>query len=211
MEQKRKRVLLLILGLLILFSGLYLLLTNSLSPKRFGIVAEDSLVQVPFEGLPEGTLYLTEARRAYGRGTMTLVIPAIDVNTPVGESTEPDYLKEMPGLYEFAQMPGYNDGNVSIAGHRDIHDMVFYALDKVAEGDYLYLLYQDRVYKYLYKDSKVVAPTDWSVIEPQGFSCLTLTTCDPIGTTLKRLILRAELVGIDPLSDSYPFDVHTAD
>src|SRR5690348_2025174 len=115
---------------------------------------------------------------------MTLIIPSIEVYTTVGESTLPERLQKMPGLYEFSQLPMEGDVNVSIAGHRDIHDKVFYYLDEVSEGDYLYLLYDGYVYRYLYKDTKIVSPNDWSVIKPQGFSCLTLTTCDPIGTAL---------------------------
>ena len=212
-----KRIGLLIVGLLLVIAGTAQLIHSPAvdSPNvrdgNFGVLSEESLIQVPFEELPPGALYITEGRRAFERGGMRLMIPSIGVDTPVGESTLPDGLEKMPGLFEFSQLPGEGDLNVSIAGHRDIHDSVFYDLDKVAGGDYLYVVHDGFVFRYLYKDTRVIRPDDWDAIRPQGFSALTLVTCDPIGTTLRRLIVRAELVDYQPLSDSYYFAAHKVD
>lgn len=202
---QNKKTILLLIGLLFMCTGIVYFVYNSLHQPNFGVISEDILVRVPIKELPADTLYITEGRRYYQRGKMTLILPAIDVFTPVGESTGPEGLKEMPGLYEFSQLPGEGNINVSIAGHRDIHDMVFYSLDKVANGDYAYLLYDGSVYRYLYKDTKIVKPSEWDVIKPQGFSCLTLTTCDPIGTTINRMIVRMELVDYQSFDDTYQF------
>lgn len=201
-----KKKFFLITGLLLIVVGLaYFPYSQYIQRTRFGVIREDLLLEIPAKDLPAGVLYITEDRRLYERGKMTLVIPSIDVLTPVGESTAPAGLKQMPGLYEFSQLPGEGDVNVSIAGHRDIHDKVFYSLDKIRESSYAYLIYEGTVYRYLYKDTKIVKPTQWEVIEPQGFSCLTLTTCDPIGTSLNRMILRAELIDYEPFSEQYAF------
>ena len=207
-----KRAAFLVAGLLLILAGaFYFVYTPSEQNSHFGVLSEEELIQLPFEELPPGALYITESRRAFERGGMRLVIPAIGVDTPVGESTLPDGLKEMPGLFEFSQLPGEGDVNVSIAGHRDIHDMVFYHLDKMDVGDYLYIVHDGVVFRYLYKDAAIVQPNDWDVIRPQGMSSLTLVTCDPIGTTLRRLVVRAELVDYQPLSDGYDFAVDKVD
>lgn len=204
-KKDNKKLLLLIIGLLLIAAGILYYAYDNLYSPRFGVVREDILIRVPIDELPENTLYITEERRYYQRGKMTLIIPSIDVFTPVGESTLPEGLKEMPGLYEFSQLPGEGDVNVSIAGHRDIYGMEFYSLDEVKEGDSLYLLYDGNVYRYLYRDTRIVTPKDWDVIKPQGFSCLTLTTCDPIGTTINRMIVRSELVDTQIYNEEYKF------
>lgn len=204
-KNQKKSIALIVLGLLLIAIGILYLLYHQFYLTRFGVLQEDILLQVPADELPEDTLYITQDRRLYQRGAMTLIIPSIDVYTLVGESTLPEGLREMPGLYEFSQLPGEGDVNVSIAGHRDIHDQVFYHLDKVEEGDFAYLVCAGTVFQYQYRDTTIVEPTDWSVIQPQGFSCLTLTTCDPIGTTINRMILRAQLVDHQPYHQQYQF------
>ena len=206
MKMKRIRLILLLVGILFIFAGIYFAVYGIPgTTPRFGVIDESILIQIPQGALPADTLYISEGRRQYTQGKMTLIIPSIDVYTPVGESTEPDGLKEMPGLYEFSQLPDIGDVNVSIAGHRDIYDQIFLHTDQIASGDYAYLLYGDMVYRYIYRDTKIVKPNNWDVIKPQGFSCLTLTTCDPVGTTLNRLIVRLELIDYQPYSEDYQF------
>ena len=201
-----KRTALLAVGLLFILAGVvYFIQVQNVQNTHFGVLSEEHLIQIPFGELPPGTLHITESRRAFVRGEMRLLIPSIDVDTLVGESTLPDGLREMPGLFEFSQLPGEGDVNVSIAGHRDICDGVFFYLDKMTAGDYLYVVHGGVVFRYLYMDTTIVHPSDWDPIRPQGFSSLTLVTCDPIGTTLRRLIVQAELVDYQPLSDSYHF------
>ena len=207
-----KRSIFLIVGLLLIITGVVCFMHGQTAQNsHFGVLSEEHLTQLPFEELPPDALYITESRRSFERGEMRLIIPSISVDTLIGESTLPGGLKEMPGLFEFSQLPGEGNVNVSIAGHRDIHDRVFYHLDKVADGDYIYVVYGQAVFRYLYKDTTVVHPGNWDAIRPQEFSSLTLVTCDPIGTTLRRLIIRAELVDYQPLSDSYHFKAGKSD
>ena len=203
---RSKRVVLPIIGLLLIGIGvIYFIQGPDTQSTHFGAISEEHLIQLPIEELPEGALYITEDRRLFERGEMRLVIPSIGIDTLIGESTLPDGLGEMPGLFEFSQLPGEGDVNVSIAGHRDIYGKTFYHLDKVGDGDYLYIVHDGVVFRYLYKDTTVVQPTDWDAIRPQGFSSLTLVTCDPIGTTLRRLIVRAELVDYQPIDSMETF------
>lgn len=100
-------------------------------------------------------------------------LPAIEVDTRVGDSTLPEGLTEMTRRYEFSQLPGRCDVNVRIAGHRDVHS-------QMSDGNYAYLLYKGTSYRYVYADMRVVKPDNWEVITPPGFSCLTRTVCAPI-------------------------------
>jgi LPXTG-site transpeptidase (sortase) family protein len=104
------------------------------------------------------------------------------------------------GLFEYSNMPGEGDRNVSIAGHRSRG--VFCDLDKPGEGDRAHLVYGANIYTYVFLDRNVVPPTDWSVITNQGFSCCTLVTCTPIRVADKRMIVRFELEKIEPYSAS---------
>lgn len=185
-------------GILVIAVGILLLLVRNWPRPAFGVVDENVIVAAPAGQDVGDALVITQGRLDYRRGELALVIPSIAVSTAVGESTLPDVLRQLPGLYEFSQLPGEGDVNVSIAAHRDVYGKEFYALDKLAPGDYLYLLHRDKVYRYRYLDTRIVPPDRWEVIRRQGFSCLTLTTCDPVGTTLNRLILRAELVDVEP-------------
>lgn len=200
-----------ILGIFAIIAGSILLSWNYLRPKPaepLGVVHQDVLVNVPPDQVPEDSLYITRDRRDY-KGDMHLVIPALEIRTLVGTDTDAEGLKISPGLYEFSQMPSESGGNVSIAGHRDIFGKEFYYLHNLQEGDLLYLVYEDSVYKYLYLDSEVVSADDWSVIKRQGFTCLTLTTCDPIGTSLNRLIITSQLLDVSPYTDQFRFEIRT--
>lgn len=211
-ERKNKGILFLILGLLLIFLAFLFFFVRFLQDQgwwpgsqSFGVLPESVTVEIPYDELPADALYVTDERKSYQRGAMRLIVPSLDIDTLVGESTEPEVLEKMPGLYEVSQMPAWGDVNVSIAGHRDIYDMVFYSLDKLEEGDFLYLVYRGHVFQYLFRENTIVKPSDWDVIGRQGFSCLTLTTCDPIGTTLNRLIATSELIGIIPLTEDYQY------
>lgn len=127
---------------------------------------------------------------------LRLIIPSLEIDTEVVNGTTLSALKHGPGLYATAQMPGEGDRNTSIAGHRNGIGTtwnIFYDIDKLNIGDELFLVYEDKVYRYLYKETKIVNPDNVSVLENQGYSCLTLTSCHPIGSDAQRIIIHAEL------------------
>lgn len=143
---------------------------------------------------PTDQLFLTKTRQNYVDGDLVLRIPRLDLETPVMNGTDEESLKNGVGLYEYAQLPGENNCNVSIAGHRDIYGCEFYSIDQITDGDLLYLINQDTVYTYQYKQTEIVEADDWGPIYCKDYSCLTLTSCHPIGTSQKRIIVTAELI-----------------
>lgn len=143
---------------------------------------------------PTDRLFVTRGRQEYTDGAMVLRVPRLDLVAPVMNGTDDQALKKGVGLYEYAQLPGEENSNVSIAGHRDIYGCEFYYIDTVTDGDLLYLEYDGIVYTYRYLNTEIVAADDWGPIYSKEFSCLTLTSCHPIGTSQKRMIVTAELV-----------------
>lgn len=161
------------------------------------------------DGVKVGGWTITAERKGYADGTLRLVIPTLDVDVPVLNGTDTDTLLRGVGLYEYAQLPGDGNRNVSIAGHRNglknglvTDNMPFYYLDTLEEGDYLYLSDSGHLYRYLFCEATVVEPDDWSVIAATGSSCLTLTTCTPIGVADHRLVIRGNLDEILPADDT---------
>lgn len=161
------------------------------------------------DGVKVGGWTITAERKGYADGDLRLIIPALGVDVPVLNGTDADTLLRGVGLYEYAQLPGAGNRNVSIAGHRNglkngqiTDNMPFYYLDTLEEGDYLYLSDADHRYRYLFDEATVVDPDAWSVIAATGNSCLTLTTCTPIGVADHRLVIRGVLDEILPAGDA---------
>jgi len=71
---------------------------------------------------------------------------------------------------------------------------IFSTLYKLSQGDEIYIDYDHIRYKYLVEEMYEVQPTDLSVLE-QRFDgrYLTLITCSPPGTYLRRLIIKAQI------------------
>ncbi|HBP51482.1 MAG: sortase [Candidatus Shapirobacteria bacterium GW2011_GWE1_38_10] len=71
---------------------------------------------------------------------------------------------------------------------------IFSTLYKLKQGDEIFVDYDHIRYKYLVAEMYEVQPTDLSVLE-QRFDgrYLTLVTCSPPGTYLRRLIIKAQI------------------
>jgi len=72
---------------------------------------------------------------------------------------------------------------------------VFYLLRELEAGDRVIIFYQNKRYDYVVFDKIIAKPTDVSYLTNKYESpVLTLQTCDPPGTLLNRLVIRAKLV-----------------
>lgn len=133
----------------------------------------------------------------------SLIIPKISVNAPIiwTQSTSEDAIMADldKGIVHYANTsyPGQK-GNVGLTGHssnyvwsKGAYNYVFSLLDQIAVGDTITILYEGKKFVYKVTGSKVVLPEDTSVLNPTPESTLTLITCYPIGTNLKRLIVTA--------------------
>jgi sortase A len=150
-----------------------------------------------------------------------LIIPKINVNIKVVydiTSLEDKPVQEglNHGVVHY-KLPGANAlpgqvGNVTILGHssNDIFDpgdykFAFVLLDRLQAGDIAYLHYEGKRYIYRVTDKKVISPTEFAALQSNsGKPMLTLVTCTPPGTALKRLLVFAEQISPDPATATQP-------
>jgi sortase A len=130
-------------------------------------------------------------------------IPAINLQQVVVNGTTVNDLRLGPGHYIGTPMPG-EAGNVAIAGHRTTWGHPFRNLDKLKKGDQIVVSTPRADVLYRVAWSKVVAPTDLSVIGPSGGNTLTLTTCHPAYSASQRLVIRANLAAVGQLRHEDP-------
>lgn len=152
-------------------------------------------VQEPEPMYPTDKLFITEGRQAYADGEMTLRVPRLGLDAPVLDGMDTKTLDRGVGLYEYAQLPGKGNRNTSMTAHRDIFKAEFYYIDTIAAGDLIYLDYDGVTYTYQYESTQVVEANDWSPIYCNEYPCVTLVSCTPIGTSLRRLVVTARLIG----------------
>ena len=141
------------------------------------------------EPIPEG-----------GEPFARLIIPAADIEKIVWEGVERDDLKNGPGHMPWTALPG-QPGNSVISGHRTTYGAPFLNLDDLVEGDVITVETATGSHVYEVRQMLIVAPTAVEVTEPRIGAWLTLTTCHPISSSSKRLVIHAELVD----GPNYPF------
>lgn len=142
-----------------------------------------------------------------------IIIPKINVEVPVvyGESSiqEDDVqqaLEEGILHYPTTAEPG-EKGNSVFFGHssnnifnRGEYKFAFVLLNQLQESDTFMLEKNGTRYIYRIFETRVVAPTDLSVLDtnPERESIATLITCDPPGTSINRLVVFGEQISPDP-------------
>lgn len=101
-----------------------------------------------------------------------------------------------PGTAE----PG-TKGNFFVTGHSSNYfweispyNTVFALLPKMAVGDDVYVTYKQNHYRYKVASKREVGPDDVSILKQGQAKEMTLMTCTPVGTTLRRLVVTAYLV-----------------
>jgi LPXTG-site transpeptidase (sortase) family protein len=135
-------------------------------------------------------------------------IPLVDVAIDHGASFETMHEVFMEELRKWVvRYPGtalpWETGNVFIFGHssnfpwvKSDYNDIFALLDKLEKDDEIIIYYMQKKYVYRVTDHKEVKPGDVKTLESRDKSRkeLSLMTCWPVGTTLDRLIVFAELV-----------------
>lgn len=143
-----------------------------------------------------------------------LIIPKINVDVPVVYGVGYDHNSQMTamekGVSHFS-IPGANSvpgqvGNTVLSGHssNDLFDpgdfkFIFAQLDKLQNGDTIYVNYNSTRYSYTVTKKEVVMPNQVDKLTyATDKPVLTLITCTPLGTAQKRLLVTAEQVSPDP-------------
>lgn len=122
-----------------------------------------------------------------------LRIPALGLTVPIYPGTSSSELNRGVGHVE-GTAPLDSAGNAAIAGHRD---GFFRVLSGIERGQTLYVETLAGTRRYRVTETRIVAPSDVSVLAPTGYPSLTLVTCYPfyfVGPAPRRFIVRAVLL-----------------
>lgn len=136
-----------------------------------------------------------------------IVIPKIGANARVIANVDPgnyaDYINALKLGVAHAKgtvFPG-QIGNSYLFAHSvgnfwevNQWNAVFYLLKELKPGDEIDLFYQGKRYVYIVYNTRIVDPSDTEFLSTiSNFPMVTLQTCWPPGTTLKRLLVFARL------------------
>ncbi|MDX1981588.1 MAG: class D sortase [Bryobacteraceae bacterium] len=129
-----------------------------------------------------------------------LEISRLGLSAVVVEGTSRSNLRRAVGHIRGTGLPG-QPGNIGLSGHRDTF---FRPLKDILRNDTITLrtpgtpATAGRTYRYRVVSTRVVAPTEVSVLEPGSGQILTLVTCYPfyfVGFAPERFVVRAERTG----------------
>lgn len=138
-----------------------------------------------------------------------LVIEKINANAKIVPQVDPGVEKEYTaalkeGIAEAkgSTAPG-EAGNLFLFSHSTDapwniarYNAIFYLLRELIPGDRVIVFYKGRRFDYIVFDKTVAPPSDISFLTNRyDRPVLTLQTCDPPGTVLNRLVVRAKLAG----------------
>ena len=150
----------------------------------------------PVSAPPEGGMgaaLLTELPPPDGDAVGRIRIPSAGVDWTVVEGVTPGDLRRGAGHLPNTALPG-QPGNAVISGHRTTHGAPFYDLDLLAAGDRILVETLIGTHTYEVQEVIAVAPGDVWVTNQVDGAWLTLTTCNPKGSSRERLIVFARLV-----------------
>ena len=127
------------------------------------------------------------------------VIPEVSV---ISEREYSEALKLGVAHAKGSNFPG-EVGNIYLFSHSTDapwniirYNAVFYLLRELKEGDKIVMFYKGRRFDYIVFDKVVVNSNETTYLTNKyDKSVLTLQTCDPPGTTFRRLLVRAKLAG----------------
>lgn len=186
----KKHALLSVLGLGLLIFGL----NASYLGTRFGLFLN------PPESLPINTVIPREPN--------TLLISALNIDAPliyVSEKNETVFQDALQyGVVHYPETANIGEvGNAYFFGHssdlpwtKGNYKTVFAALPDIKKGTNILVTdAKGAQYNYTVTETKVVRPTDFSVLnqDTNGRKILTLQTSYPLGTALRRFIVVAEI------------------
>ncbi len=87
-------------------------------------------------------------------------------------------------------------GTTLISAHRTMYGAPFHDLHKLEPGDMITVYTKKALFVYTVKTSKKVYPKDWRDIKSEGDPYLILSTCEPIFSAEKRLLIISKLTRV---------------
>lgn len=120
-------------------------------------------------------------------------IPRFDIELPIYDGASDLHMDRGIARIEGTAMPGHDDGNLGIAGHRDGY---FRVLKDIRFGDEISVTTAEGTQKYLVEQLMIVDPSAVEVLDYTPDPSITLVTCYPfyyVGHAPERFIVRAVL------------------
>lgn len=172
---------------------------------KIGAPPEITIPQAKTQELPK--LGVSPKNKDFG-----IVIEKIGVNAPVvanvNAANYQEYITALSTGVAQARGTAYpgstkaENNNVFLFAHSAInaiqarqYNSVFYLLRKLEKGDRIATFFKGKRFDYIVKSNKVVQASDVRYLtDPSKDPILTLQTCDPPGSSLRRLIVTADLV-----------------
>jgi sortase A len=133
-----------------------------------------------------------ERRLDAGDAMGRIVMPSIGVSEVFVEGTGTGDLRSGPGHYPQTQLPGER-GTVAIAGHRTTYGAPFRSIDELDRGDRIELRMPYGSFTYRVERTRIVEPTETSVIDRVDHDRLVLSACHPLYSAAQRIIVFARL------------------
>jgi len=142
-----------------------------------------------------------------------VIIPRLGTNVPVQNVIEDNLFTQnwfglekdiqkalLDGVVHYPGTPTPNkSGNVVLTGHSSYYPWnpgrykdVFAVLHNIVIGDEIIMFHKQKKYSYTVTQIDKVYPEDVKVLGDAGDDRITLITCTPIGTNIKRLIVTAK-------------------
>lgn len=123
----------------------------------------------------------------------------VRIVAPIVEGVTDERLAQGVGHHATTSFPRRDGGNVVLSGHRwkfgkNPAYRVFEDLDRLKKDDHITLYYRGERFAYKITETLVVGGDDVGILEQTDVPTLTIYTCTPKYTALKRLVYRAELI-----------------
>lgn len=165
--------------------------------------AASSAGAVSFSSIKPGENSIIPVSTEYG-----IVIEKINANARVIADVNPGNEREYVNALTqgvaaaLGSIPPGQPGNLYLFSHSTDapwnivrYNAIFYLLRELEAGDRVIVFYQNKRYDYIVFDKLIVKPDDISYLTNKYTEpVLTLQTCDPPGTLINRLIVRAKLI-----------------
>lgn len=153
------------------------------------------------QGAPAASGYNADASQNPIPEGNVLVIPKINVYINIIESNNAEWAWDRGAWHDPSTSTPEQGSNTVLSAHRfryrPPYKATFYLLDKLEDGDLVYVYWEGKKYTYRVNSEKVVSPSATEVLNPTERSIITLITCDPLFSTENRLIVTAELINTE--------------
>ncbi len=197
------------LGVVFLFNAFWPILTYEFQSRRFthqlisplGVLGDSTTVvdySRPTTWFPTASTLPPKPSKITH---YTLSIPKLKIDQAVVQIGGEDLMKSLI-QYPGTALPGQY-GNTVIFGHSVLpqffnpknYKTIFSTLPTLERGDEIFIDFDGILYKYQVVEMKEVLPEDVSILEQHyNTEYLSLITCVPPGTYLRRLVVKAKLV-----------------